>query len=290
MLTVLEAINLSASYLEKKNVESPRLNAEILLAEILKCKRIDLYLSFDRPLKEAEVNSYREFIRRRGNHEPLQYIIGKVNFFELELIVNPSVLIPRPETELLVSSIIDKYKFQEDLKILDIGTGSGNIAIALAKNLFNCKVDAIDISDKAIELAKQNSILNEVDDKINFTCADIFLQNYDPESYDVVVSNPPYISLKDYHQLEPNVLNYEPKNALTDELEGESFYSEIIQKAKSWLKQDGAIYFELGYDKRKFVEEKLISTGFSNIKVIKDYQQIDRVISGEKIWKHWFKE
>lgn len=282
MLTVLEAINLSTTYLEKKKIESPRLSAELLLAEILNCQRIDLYIAFDRPLKENEVNTYREFIRRRGNNEPLQYITGKVQFYGFDFKVTPAVLIPRPETEILVDTIFGINKFQDNLKILDIGTGSGIIAISLAKLLLECSLEAIDISEEAIEVAKQNSVMNEVDDKIKFLCADIFNHNYESESFDIIVSNPPYISLKDYNQLEPNVVNYEPKHALTDDKDGNSFYVEIIDKAIKWLKPNGQIYLELGYDKRNFVEVKLNSAGFQNIKVINDYQEIERVISGVK--------
>ena len=134
MLTVLEAINLSTEYLTKKDIESPKLNAELLLAHILNCKRLDLYLSYDRPLDENETNKYRDFIKRRGKCEPLQYIIGSVEFYGLEFKVNPSVLIPRQETEILIETILETVSKENDLRILDIGTGSGIIAICLAKH------------------------------------------------------------------------------------------------------------------------------------------------------------
>lgn len=131
MLTVLESINLSTEYLKNKGIESPRNNAELLLAKILNCKRLELYLSFDRPLVENEVTQYREYIKRRSSFEPLQYIIGSVEFYGLEFKVNRSVLIPRQETEILVETIINKFQNQIGLKILDVGTGSGIIAICL---------------------------------------------------------------------------------------------------------------------------------------------------------------
>ena len=140
MITVLEVIKLSTEYLQKKGVEAPRANAEILLAEILKCKRLELYLSFDKPLAENEVQIYREAIRKRGLRIPLQYIVGNVEFYGLKLIVNESVLIPRPETELLVEKIINESDKSASLKILDIGVGSGNISLSILKNLPNQKL------------------------------------------------------------------------------------------------------------------------------------------------------
>ena len=173
MITVLEAIKLSTDYLEKKSVESPRANAEILLAEVLNCKRLELYLSFDKPLKEDELNRYREFIRKRGLRIPLQYIIGYVEFFGLKLTVNANVLIPRPETELLVEKIVNDYSNSESIRILDIGSGSGNISIAISKNIKNSNVLGIDISEKALEVAKQNAKNNLVQDNIEFMKFDI---------------------------------------------------------------------------------------------------------------------
>ena len=146
MITVLDVIKLSTDSLQKKGVEAPRANAEILLAEILKCKRLELYLSFDKPLAENEVQIYREAIRKRGLRIPLQYIVGNVEFYGLKLIVNENVLIPRPETELLVEKIINESVKSESLKILDIGVGSGNISLSILKNLPNTNVVAIDIS------------------------------------------------------------------------------------------------------------------------------------------------
>ncbi len=173
MLTVLESIKLSTEYLEKKGVESPRINAELLLAHILKCKRLDLYLTFDRPLSEEEITLYRSFLKRRGEFEPLQYIVGSVEFFGLPFFVNSSVLIPRQETEILVEEIIERNKNNPSIKILDIGTGSGNIAISLAKNLPGSTVTASDISEDALKLAAKNSVLNGTDSQVKFIENDI---------------------------------------------------------------------------------------------------------------------
>ena len=204
MLTVLDALKKTTEYLEKKGIESARVNAEIMLAYILKCKRLQLYLSFDRPLNENEKNLYREFLQRRVNHETVQYITGIVGFYGLEFQVNKSVLIPRPETEILVETIIENTNENEETNILDIGTGSGNIAITLAKHLPNSKITAIDKSKDALKIAVKNSELNNVKEQINFIENDILNnQNLFDNVFDLVVSNPPYISKKEYNNLEP---------------------------------------------------------------------------------------
>ncbi|MCU0344221.1 MAG: peptide chain release factor N(5)-glutamine methyltransferase, partial [Ignavibacterium sp.] len=195
MITVLEAIKLSTEYLQKKGVESARANAEILLAEILKCKRLDLYLAFDKPLAENEVQVYREAIRKRGLRIPLQYIVGNVDFYGLKLIVNENVLIPRPETELLVEKIISDSDKSANLNILDIGVGSGNISLSILKNLPNSNVVAIDISEGALDIAHQNAEINSLQERVDFKLFDIM--NDDLNSlgkFDLIVSNPPYVS------------------------------------------------------------------------------------------------
>ena len=281
MITVLELIKLSTEYLEKKEVESPRANAEILLADILNCKRIDLYLTFDKPLAENELQLYRESIRKRAARIPLQYIIGNVDFYGLKLNVNNSVLIPRPETELLVEKIITDFKDINDLKILDIGSGSGNISLSLGKNLNNSITVGIDVSEKAIQVANQNKVISDVQN-VEFKLFDVMKD--DPSilgKFNVVVSNPPYISEVDYHSLEPELKVYEPKVALTDNYDGLSFYKKIISLSKMLLYNPGYLYFELGKEQHKDVNQLMIDEKFSNIKVIKDYAGIERIICGE---------
>lgn len=282
MITVLEVIKLSTEYLQKKGVESPRANAEILLAEILKCKRLELYLAFDKPLAENEVQVYREAIRKRGLRIPLQYIVGNVEFYGLKLIVNENVLIPRPETELLVEKIINDSDKSTNLKILDIGVGSGNISLSISKNLPNSKVVAIDISKSALDVANQNAEVNSLQDRIEFRLFDFM--NDDLNSlgkFDLIVSNPPYVSENDYESLEPELKNHEPKIALTDNSNGISFYKHIVEASNQLLKKPGKIYFELGIDQSAQVQEYFKQNNFTNIKIIKDYSGIERIICGE---------
>ncbi len=282
MLTVLESINLSTEYLKNKGIESPRINAELILAHILKLKRLELYLSFDRPLKEDEIVLYRQFLKRRSEFEPLQYILGTVNFFGLDLKISPSVLIPRPETELLTEEIINEFKSQDFIKILDIGTGSGNIAITLAKFIPNSIIIATDISGEAIDIAIENAISNDVSDKIKFIVNDIFSSEKLPENnFDIIVSNPPYITSEDFKNLNKELKDYEPKVALTDSSNGLSFYDIISSKCDIYLKKGGKLFFELGQGHSENVHDIMKKNHFINISVKKDYQNIDRIIRGE---------
>ena len=282
MITVLEVIKLSTEYLQKKGVEAPRANAEILLAEILKCKRLELYLSFDKPLAENEVQIYREAIRKRGLRIPLQYIVGNVEFYGLKLIVNESVLIPRPETELLVEKIINESDKSVSLKILDIGVGSGNISLSILKNLPNTNVVAIDISESALEVAKQNAELNSLLDRIELKHFDIMKDDLSSlGKFDLIVSNPPYVSVNDFESLEPELKVHEPRIALTDNSNGISFYKSIIEASDQILNRPGKIYFELGMGQSMEVKNLFDQKGFSNITITKDYSGIDRIISGE---------
>jgi release factor glutamine methyltransferase len=283
MITVLESINRSSEFLKNKGIESPRINAELLLAHILNCKRLNLYLAFDRPLSEEELEKYRSLLKRRIKFEPLQYIIGNVEFYGLEFIVNSSVLIPRQETEILIETVIEQYKTSQTLKILDVGTGSGNIAISLAKNLSNSYITAIDISEEALKTANENAILNSVADKIEFIRNDFLNDEFNKSDYDIVVSNPPYVSIEEFQNLQPELKSYEPKMALTDYDSGLRFYELISERSKYLLNQGGRLFFEVGRGQFAKVSEILTCNGLQNIRVIKDYLNIERVISGEKI-------
>ncbi len=283
MLTVLESIKLSTEYLEKKGIESPRINAEMLLAKILNCKRLDLYLQFERPLVEDEIKLYREFLTRRSKFEPIQYILGSVEFYGLEFEVNKTVLIPRPETEILVEEIINSINKENITKILDIGTGSGNIAVCLAVHLPESKIVAIDSSIEALNTAEKNSKINNTKDRIDFIEWDINSENLFPETdFDIVVSNPPYVSETDYTKLQPELKIYEPRIALTDNANGLSFYKTICEKSKELLKTGGKLFLEAGMGQSENIKEILLNNNYSNIKMKKDYLNIDRVISGEK--------
>lgn len=280
-MTILETLKLATEYLEKHKIENPRLNAELLLAEILKCKRLELYTNFDKPLKEDELEKFREYLRRRSRGEPLQYITGKVNFFGYEFIVTPDVLIPRPETELLVEEVIQSFDNNLPLKILDICSGSGNIGIVLAKFFKNSIVHCIDVSDKAIEVGKLNSQQLKTENVV-FQKLDILNDVPLEKDFDVIVSNPPYISVEKKESLQDEVKLYEPHIALfvDEELK---FYRRILKIAKEILKLDGKIFFEIDHHIADDVYELMLQNGFTEIVIKKDFSNLNRIISGVKI-------
>jgi release factor glutamine methyltransferase len=282
MLTVLDAINLSTDFLQKKGIESPRVNAELMLAHILNCKRIDLYLSFDRPLKDDETSGYRELLRKRSNFEPLQYLLGRVEFYGLEFAVNSSVLIPRQETELLVETIIDSADKNIHIDILDIGSGSGNISVALSAHLPNAFVLGIDKSVDALMTAYKNAQANRVGHRTLFIQNDIAAaEAFNDKKFDIIVSNPPYISVSEFETLQPELRIYEPRMALTDEKDGLDFYKMISAKARNMLKPGGKLFFETGKGQSEEVKQILQKNNFKNISIKKDYLNIERVIYGE---------
>lgn len=280
MLTVLESLQLSSEYLEKKGIDSARMNAELLLANILKCGRLDLYLKFDKPLTDEETTIYRDYIARRGKFEPLQYILGKVEFYGISFIVNPNVLIPRQETEILVEQVLN-YTGSGDISILDIGTGSGCIAISLSKNLPNAKITAIDISRDALKVAWQNIKLNNVE---NCELKQFDIINDDITQlgkFDVIVSNPPYVEKKLYSNLQKEIVLHEPRMALTDEDDGYKFYRKICQVGKKLLTPSGTLFFEAGDGMSLALRDIMAGYGYEKIELKKDYLEINRVVKGE---------
>lgn len=284
MLTVLEAIQLSTDFLNKKGIESARTNAELLLADILNCTRLKLYLSFDRPLSDIEKEKYRISIQRRSKFEPLQYITGKVEFFGLEFIIKPDVLIPRPETEFIIETIIANYDKNASLKILDIGCGSGIIPVTLAKNFPLSQITTIDINESAINCAKENAVKHEVLDKISFEIIDILAEDAGQKlgEYDLIVSNPPYVSEIEFHTLQKEIYDYEPKEAVTDFSDGLTFYKRIAFLCKSKLKTYGSVYFEIGKGQSESIRTILNENNIDGIEIVKDLQKIDRIIYGKK--------
>lgn len=279
-MTVLETLKLASEYLEKYEIENARLNAELLLCDILECKRLELYTNFDKPLKENEIQKLREYLLRRAKGEPLQYIIGKANFFGLEFVVTPDVLIPRPETELLVEEIINSFDKNSNLKILDVCSGSGNIGITLAKNFPLSLVYCIDFSEKAIEIGRLNARKLNVEN-ISFHLLDILNEIPNEKNFGVIVSNPPYISSSKKDTLQREVRLYEPHNALfvDDELK---FYKRIIELSDELLNENGKLFFEIDHELAEPVSNLMKNKNFKSIKIKKDYAELNRIISGVK--------
>ena len=247
-MTVLEAIQKSTEFLAKKGVESPRLQAELLLAHLLKMPRMKLYLSFERALAPAETDALRELVKRRGRREPLQHITGSVSFCGLEIAVNRQALVPRPETELLAEL---GWQFLSTLNpqpstALDFGTGTGCIAIALAVKCPNAKITATDVSAEALALARENVARHNVAGQIQFFRGDGFAAFSTDETFDLIISNPPYIPTGEIATLQPEVRDFDPRAALDGGADGLDFYRRLGREAKSFLKPDGRIMLEFG--------------------------------------------
>jgi release factor glutamine methyltransferase len=284
MLTVLESLELSTKYLEKKGVESARMNAELLLSHILECQRLDLYLRFNQPLNTSETDTYRNYITRRGEFEPYQYIIGEVEFYGLKFIVDENVLIPRPETEILIETILESIPDGEEVKILDIGTGSGNIPISLAVNMSESKIISIDISESALKVAEKNRELHDLKSRIGFIKSDIITESLEKyySTFNIIVSNPPYIDKNEVKTLQNEITKFEPEIALTDYDDGLKFYREISKKSQSLLAENGILFFEIGAGQAEDVKNIMANNGFQNIEIKKDLSEIERVVFGVK--------
>jgi len=285
---IIKLINWSTNYFKEKNIKNPRTNSELLLCHALNMRRLDLYLNFDRPLSQSELQKFKLLLRRRVKHEPIQYIIKETEFMGLPIKVNENVLIPRPETELLVEKIIettkDRWGSLLKLSILEIGTGSGNIAVSLAHFLPNSEVLTIDISKDALKIARKNAETNSTLFRTSFLEKSIFDLNAKSfKDVKIVVSNPPYISEGEYETLEPEVKNFEPRKAYLEGGDGLSFYRKISEVAYSWLSPDGLLFFEIGMGMLEKVKEIIESNNFKILHITKDYNSIDRVVCAEKI-------
>ena len=244
---IIDVINWGVDYFENKSLENPRLEIEIFLQHILDCKRIDLYINFENKVSVSDLNTLKGYIKRRLRNEPSQYIVGKSNFYGRDFYVDNNVLIPRPETEILINASIEFLSMKNNPEIIDIGTGSGCIGITLAKEIPFSNVIAIDFSEKALAVAEKNA-KNIGITNIDFVKCDFLKQSIDFRA-DLLVSNPPYISKEDISTLMVDVKEYEPREALTDNLDGLEFYRVFSKRFDLMIKIDGALIVEVGKDK-----------------------------------------
>ncbi|MBU4346874.1 MAG: peptide chain release factor N(5)-glutamine methyltransferase [Candidatus Omnitrophica bacterium] len=259
--------------------------AELLFTQILHCNRLSLYLDDNLRLDKDKSYLISEVFKKRILGEPIEYILGETEFMGLEFRLTPDVFIPRPETEILVEAALKLVKclmFNVGcLNILDIGTGTGCIAISLAKFISAVKVIAIDISSSALEIGEENSCLNGVEDKIKFIQANIFNIKHNTlniEQFDIIVSNPPYIPTAEIDNLHPGI-KYEPYIALDGGRDGLGFYRRIIRDSADYLKEDGLLIMEMGFDQKEAIKNIFQnSENFKIIDVVQDYNNIDRVI------------
>ncbi len=289
--TILKVLKWTTSYFKSRSIESPRPSAEILLAHILKINRIDLYLQYDQPLNSNELEKFRALIKRRAAHEPVAYITGIKEFWSLELVVTKDVLIPRPDTECIVEASISLLSTasagNSDLKpmrIFDLGTGSGAIVLALAKEQPMHNYFASDCSIEIIKVAKKNAKKNNCDENVSFFTGDWLSSLKDGKiSFDMIVSNPPYIRTGDIAGLQPEIYEYEPRIAIDGEEDGLSSLKHIIDSAHTLLKRNGTLLLEIGHDQRDAVSRIIENCGkYENIVFSKDYSGYCRVVQMSK--------
>lgn len=244
--TVGSLLDWTAQYFVKKGCDSPRLDAEVLLAHALKLKRIDLYARYNEAIEEGAKAKFRDLVRRRAEGCPVAYLVASKEFYSLPFFVNQDVLIPRPDTECLVDVALRIAKKENWRTILDLGTGSGCIAIALAKSLPQVKIVAVDISPKALAVASKNAITNKVADRVSFVLGDLFAPLEKGLVFDAIVSNPPYIPDSDIKDLDKDVKDYEPRLALSGGTDGFSIFDQILPGAGLRLNQGGHLFIEIG--------------------------------------------
>ena len=275
--TITRVLEWTKQYFANKGIENPRLDAEILLCAVLKCERITLYVHFDQPLSEEELTEYRGYVARRAQQEPLAYILGEKAFMKHSFKVNPAVLVPRPETELLVESVAKAAAGVGAASLLDLGTGSGAIIVSLLELLPQAAGTAVDISAAALAVAGENAEAIGVSSRLTLVESDLFAGLPAGQAFDIIVSNPPYIPAADIAGLAADVQR-EPRGALDGGSDGLDFYRRIAAGCGTWLKPDGLLAFEVGISQAQQVAGLCRQAGLTVTALRKDYAEIERMV------------
>ena len=274
--TVLEVLQSTTGYFAKHQIESPRLNAEHLIAHVLKLSRLELYLEFETKLNETELATLRELVKRRGQGEPLQHLLGTVEFCGQTFAIDKRAMVPRPETEELIELLKSAVRSQKsDIRIVDVGTGSGVIALSLAKQFPEAEILAVDISDDALALARENAERLGLKERVQFQKNDL-LENL-PERFDLIVANLPYISMQDRHLLAREVL-HDPEVALFGGAAGDEVMRRLIEQAPSHLNPGGLLALEIGVNQAEELGDFLRQKNYQDIEAKKDYSGITRFL------------
>jgi release factor glutamine methyltransferase len=274
--SLLEVLQSTTAYFTKHRIESPRLNAEQLLAHALGRTRMDLYLEFERPLGEAELGPLRELVKRRGQGEPLQHLLGTVEFCSQTFLIDKRAMVPRPETEELVELLKAEVRGQRsEVRILDVGTGSGVIALSLATKFPEAKVHAIDISEDALSLARENAARFGLNDRVRFAKNDLLERL--SERFDLIAANLPYISMQDRHLLSREVL-HDPEVALFAGPSGDELVRKLIEEAPSYLEPGGLLALEIGVGQAEGLSDFLRQKNYHDIELKRDYSSIPRFL------------
>ena len=278
--TVNEVLKWTTDYLKDKGCQSPRLDAELLLAHALKTNRLGLYLIFDQPLSDRERMIYRELVRRRASREPVAFLVGKKEFWSLDIMVRPGVLVPRPETEILLEVVLEECKKYPGCSLLEVGCGSGAVICALCCEVPNINAYACDISADALKNTGANlARLNGLESPSIFA-SDLFESVRNGPIFDIILSNPPYIPSNFIDQLEPEVRVFEPKRALDGGPEGLDIIRRLVKTSRNFLKPEGKLIIEIGDGQSEVVSDLFMTNGFVTVKEYNDFNQKIRVIKG----------
>jgi len=276
--TVIEILNKTAGHFRQNGIENFRLDAQLLLAEVLHLDRIELYLNYDRPLTDKEINNCRSLVRRRAAREPLQHILGKVQFRELVLKVDKRALIPRRETEQIIDSVKDALNSlsglqaqERKISILDVGVGSGAIFLSLRKEFPNTLVFGVELHKDALSLAKENAVLNKLEADCVLKQGDTFQPFPPAQKWDIIVSNPPYVASHDFANLDPEVKFWDPPHALIGGESGTKYPSRLIREAHSRTNHGGFLIMEMGDGQAQLFQEEAERCNWKHIRVNYDY-------------------
>lgn len=285
--TIQKLLNWITEYFTENGIEPARFCAELLLSHVMGKKRIELYTQFDTSVGKEQLDKLHKLVKRAVQNEPVQYLTGKTEFYSLELDITPECLIPRPETELLVERAIEFLRKRNGKQfVCDLCTGSGCIAVAIGKNFSNVRIIATDISDSALEIAERNVEKHQLQQCIELLCGDLFdpvIPQLDTGKFDLITCNPPYVSAAEYEKLDSNVKDYEPKAALFAGKDGLDVYKRICEKVDDFLKPDGVLIMEIGYDQGHGVRKLLEQIGcFAKITIEKDLNNNDRIVIAMK--------
>jgi release factor glutamine methyltransferase len=280
-MNIENTLNQGISILKANNIPNPHLDSEILLSESINKDKKHIILNSKEILNSNQLDNFNSLIERRKNGEPVAYLINKKEFWKDEFYINKNVLIPRPDTEIIIEQVLKIYSKNSQLQILDIGTGSGCIILSILKERANFYGTGIDISKKSINVSKFNAKKLKLSNRARFYNSDV--DNFKIGKYNVIVSNPPYIELLSLKYLERNVVSFEPRLALSGGFDGFSIIRKVISKANTLIKKNGKLILEIGFNQKNKVKEILKKEGFYINKVLKDYGNNDRCIISTKI-------
>ena len=279
-MIIEKAINQASKILKKNNIKTALLDSEILISKVIKKERKSIFLNLHKEIKKELFNQFNSLIKQRSKGKPIAYLTGKKDFWQNEFDITKDVLIPRPDTELIIEEALKISKYKSRLNILDIGVGSGCILLSILNEKKNFYGVGIDISKKSFNLSRKNAVKLNLSNRTKFFKSDV--DNFSYGKYDLIVSNPPYINQNDLKYLEKDIINFEPRIALNGGLDGLSEIRKVIKKSSELIKVNGKFILEIGFDQKDRVKKILNSKGFYINKILKDYAKNDRCIVSTK--------